>query len=105
MKNTPSPQIENLLAKVKESVESGNYIIRAHALIRLNEREISVKDTLYVLAHGYHEKQKTSYDLAYKTWKYAIRGKTGDGLDIRVIIAFVEKMAIITVIRLKKRRT
>jgi hypothetical protein len=98
----PCPS-RNLLWKIKESIRSGNYIIRKHALERLNEREISLKDALYALSHGYHEKQKTSFDTVFQTWKYSIRGKTTDGLSVRVIVAFVEKMAIITVIKLQKR--
>lgn len=98
-------QIVNLLEKIRKCVETGSYLIREHALQRLGEREISLKDALYVLTHGYHEKLKTTFDTVFKTWKYSIRGKTRDGVEIRIIVAFVEKMAIITVIKLGKRNT
>ncbi|MBS3905112.1 MAG: hypothetical protein KGZ39_07290 [Simkania sp.] len=38
--------------------------------------------------------------LAHSVWKYAIRGKTEDLREVRVIIAFSEEMIIITVIDL-----
>ncbi len=103
MKRDKPAQIDNLLEKIKKCVETGTYSVREHAFERLSERKISLKDTLYVLTHGYHEKQKTSFDSAFQTWKYSIRGRTKDNLDLRVIVAFVEKMAIITVIKLERR--
>lgn len=40
------------------------------------------------------------FDKFNQTWKYSIRGKTIDEQDIRVIIAIVEEIIIITVIKL-----
>ena len=57
---------------------------------RLLEREIELPDVLYVLKNGYHEKRKTTFDEVFQSWKYAIRGKTLDELDIRIILAFEE---------------
>ncbi len=84
----------------------GDYRFSSHAVQRGLERVISFQDTLYVLRHGVHEKKKTSFDYKRNTWKYAIRGKTIDGADTRVIIAFETGMVVITIIRLikKKRR-
>ncbi len=104
MKSDRPAQIGNLLERIRESVKTGNYIVRKHALERLNERAISLKDIGHVLIRGYHEKEKTSFDSLFQTWKYSIRGRTMDGLDVRVIVSFVEMMAIITVIRLEKWR-
>lgn len=100
MKPHRPPQIQDLLGKIKECIENGKYVLTKHAMIRVDERKVSLKDVLYTLRHGYHEKQKTSYDEVFRTWKYSIRGKTLDGANIRVIVAFVEKMAILTVIRI-----
>lgn len=71
-----------------------------HALQRESERNIDLPDVIYVLRNGYHEKRKTSFDEAFQTWKYAIRGNTLDDIDIRVIIAFDDSgMMIITVMQ------
>ena len=55
-------------------------------------------DTLRVLRIGIHEKEKTRFQDS--AWRYAIRGKTEDYREVRVIIAFVDEMIIITVIDL-----
>jgi hypothetical protein len=34
-------------------------------------------------------------------WRYAIRGKTLDGINLRIIVAFEKEMVIITVMSLK----
>ena len=66
----------------------------------LEERFISLRETLHVLKNGYHEETYSVFEVKKQIWKYAIRGKTPDGVDLRVIVAFVEKMAIITVIEI-----
>jgi hypothetical protein len=93
-------QLKNLLNEVKECIETENYRFSKHAIQRGKERLISYQDTLYVLANGIHEEKKTSFDFVHGTWKYAIRGRTADGIATRVIIAFEEGMVIITVISL-----
>lgn len=90
-------QTEQLFSVIGECIEQGRYILTEHALQRLNERAITVNDAEYVLKNGYHEKRKTSFDEVFNTWKYAIRGKTVEQLDIRIIIAFDQDgMIVIT---------
>jgi hypothetical protein len=48
-----------------------------------------------------HEKDKDLFDVKRQMWKYAIRGKTLDGINLRIIVAFEKEMVIITVMRLK----
>lgn len=52
-------------------------------------------DVIYVLQNGYHEKRKTCFDEGFGTWKYAIREKTLDNIDLRTIVAFDDEMLII----------
>lgn len=101
VQNRPK-QTENLLAKIKRHIDSGNFRLSKHANKRQSEREISLPKVLYVLTHGYHEERMSLFDNVFQTWKYAIRGKTLDGVDVRVIVAFVDEMIIITVIRVTK---
>jgi hypothetical protein len=57
-----------------------------------------------VLKNGYHEKVKTSFDEMFQTWKYAIRGKTLENWDIRIIVTFdATQMIIITVMHVLGR--
>ena len=90
-----------LLRKVKEHIQKGTYLISAHALQRQNERLIDLKNVLYALKNGIHEKDKDLFDVKRQMWKYAIHGKTIDRINLRVIVSFEEKMIIITVVRLK----
>ncbi|MFI5343400.1 MAG: DUF4258 domain-containing protein [Chlamydiales bacterium] len=93
------PKIENLLEKIRECLEQKRYTHTEHAIVRQKEREITLPEIRYVLTTGYEEKIKTVFDEQYKTWNYAIRGKTKiDKLDVRVIVSFDERgMLIITV--------
>jgi hypothetical protein len=105
MKKLKRPtQLEELFPKIRACIEQGLYRQSKHAIDRELERQIDLPDVLYVLKTGYHEKQKTSFDEVFETWKYAVRGKTLDNLDIRIIIAFDEEgMMIITVMHVLKR--
>jgi hypothetical protein len=70
----------------------------------MKDRDITLPDTIYVLKKGRFEKQKTCFDERSKKWRYAIRGKTRDNVEIRVVITFDDKgMIIITVIDLVKK--
>ncbi len=56
----------------------------------------------YVLKTGWHEKAKDQYDVQNKAWNYAIRGKTVDTRELRVVVSFDEEgLLIITVIDLE----
>ena len=95
------PKIPNLLDAVRSSVESGRYFDTRHATDRQAERSISRTEVLYVLEHGRHEKSKDQYQERYRAWNYAIRGRTIDKRDVRVIVSFDENnMLIVTAIEL-----
>jgi uncharacterized protein DUF4258 len=88
------------VAKAREYISRQAYRVSVHALQRLEQRSISLREILYVLKNGYHEEAYSVFEVKRQSWKYAIRGKTPDAVDLRVIVAFVEKMAIITVIEI-----
>ena len=91
------------IKKAREHIRKGTYIIRKHAMDRQEERMIQLADILNVLEHGFHEEKHSLFDTKYQLWKYAIRGKSLDRDDLRVIIAFPQEMAIITVMRITKK--
>jgi len=93
---------ENLLEKIKRYIDSGSYIITNHAIKRQDERSILAIDILHILKNGRHEEDKTLFKVKYQSWNYAIRGKTIDGVDLRVVVAFEKKMVVITVIKIIK---
>ncbi len=95
------PKLQNLLDAVRSSVDSGHYFDTRHATDRQAERSISRTEILYVLKNGRHEKSKDQYQERYQAWNYAIRGRTIDKRDVRIIVSFDENnMLIITAIEL-----
>jgi len=98
-KATP-PQISDLLRKVRACIQFDRWTFSVHAVARRKERKIDLQDITFVLQNGFHEEKKTVYDEHNKSWKYAIRGTTIDGDDLRIIVTFVtEDLFVITVIR------
>lgn len=61
-----------LLRKIKDSIQKGTYIVSAHALQRQNERLVNLKHVLYALKNGKHEVEKDLFDVKKQMWKYAI---------------------------------
>ena len=95
-------KIKDLMATVKISVESGKYLDTRHGLERQTERLITRPEVLFVLRNGHHEKKKDKWDAHYLAWNYAVRGKTLDKRELRVVISFDENgMLIITAIELR----
>ena len=57
-----------------------------------------------MLTNGRHEKNKDQYQERYQAWNYAIRGRTVDKRDLRVVVSFDEdNMLVITAVDLGAR--
>ncbi len=102
-KQATRPEKEpELLQKIKDAINLGNFRDVTHASERASEREITRPEYLYVLKTGRHEKKKDEFKEEYNTWNYAIRGNTIDEKELRVIVSFDENnMLIITLIALE----
>lgn len=96
-------KLENVIALTRTLLEKGNYVISSHAKINQGKRRFTVGDLKNVINTGYHEKRKDEFKTEFEDWNYAIRGKTLDGEQARVCIAFQEesRFIVITVIRLE----
>ena len=91
------------MTTIAACIEEGRYLDTRHATERQHERQILRSDVLHVLQDGYHEKRKDTFDESFKAWNYAIRGKTVDKKDLRIIVSFDSAgMLIITAIDLSK---
>lgn len=101
-KKPPKLNNDELLKRVLSAVESGDYLDTRHATDRKSERGISRLEIEYALKSGWHEKRKDKFDETYSSWNYAMRGKTIDKRDLRIAIAFQEKMLIITAMEVGK---
>ena len=93
----------NLIEIIRRHIELRRYRFTKHALDRLQERSLELSDVIHVLNTGSHEKEKTAFSNELQTWNYAIKGKTLEGVNARVVIAFEQNMIIITVVRLSRR--
>ena len=102
-KQSTRPQKEpELLQKIRDAINSGNFRDVRHATERAAEREVTRAEYLYILKNGRHEKKKDEFKEEYNSWNYAIRGKTVDDRELRVIVTFEENgLLIITVIDLE----
>lgn len=98
-------KIENLLERIRNCIHLGTYRDTFHANVRKIERNISLPEIIYVLKTGRHEKNKDHFEEVFNAWNYAIRGKTIDGLDLRIIVSFDEEreLLIITCLYLKEK--
>ena len=95
------PKIQNLAEIVLDCIRRGNYYDTRHVVSRQAVRNINRMEVLYILKNGRHEKRKDQYQERYKAWNYAIRGRTLDKRELRVVVSFDENnMLIITAIEL-----
>lgn len=96
-------KLSNLMSVIRECIVQGRYLDTRHALQRQDERGITRPEVLYVLKNGHHEKKKDQFGEIYQTWSYAVRGKTVDRGELRIVVSFDESgMLIITAIDLSK---
>ena len=97
-------KIPELMSVIRACIEEGRYLDTRHAWERQNDRRINRPEILYVLKCGRHEKSKDKFNEFHHTWNYAVRGKTVDRRELRVIVSFDENgILIITAIELRKR--
>ena len=95
----------DVLKLVKECIENGRYLDTRHATDRQSERSINRLEVIYVLKNGHHEKRKDKFEDRFNVWNYAIRGKTLDKRDLRIVVSFDEnvQLLIITAIEILKK--
>jgi len=97
------PKLPQLMERISKALDSGKYRDVVHAQIRQQERQITRPEYTYVLRNGFHEARKDQFMPEYNAWNYAIRGRTVDRRDLRVVVSFDEDgMLIITTIEVGK---
>ena len=98
-----SSKAKNVSAKVKECVLAQQVLDTRHSMSRGTERNVRYSDVLYVLKTGWHEAKKDEWKEEFKSWNYSIRGKTVDGIELRIPVFFEEDFVVIaTVVKLEK---
>ena len=89
-----------LLKAIHKHLAEDRYRVTKHADAELKNDNLDLLDVVHVLKTGKHDHSKTGLDTHRQIWKYAIEGRIEDARKIRVIIAFIEEMLIITVMEL-----
>ncbi len=89
--STRPPKLPNVLKTVQDHVRKGRIIDTRHSKTRAIERLITFAEIIQVLEQGRHEKVKDEWKPEHKAWNYSIRGKTLDGLELRVPVFFDNK--------------
>lgn len=95
MKRKRPPKIADLMNRVREALDAGRYVDMVHAQERQAQRNITRPEYAYVLRHGYHEARKDQFEPHYGAWNYAIRGKTIDQRELRVVVSFDDGLMLI----------
>lgn len=106
MARTKPDKIENLLERIVTCISTGAYRDTYHAIERRQQRHITLPEIIHVLTTGRYEKSKDKFDETFNAWNYAMRGRTLDGLDLRVIVSFDEEkdLLIITAFYIEERQ-
>jgi len=88
---------KRILKSMREKIRTNQYVMTLHAEEEMNDDQLSIYDVESVILNGeILERQK---DPITAEWKYRIKGKTIDGVDVEVItkISPTGKLVIITV--------
>ena len=95
---SPKADEQVLREAVHVAIETGEYIILPHARQRCRERDVSAMDIEFVLAHGHRAKARDRFAPSLRRWSYGFEGRTIDGNQLRVIVAILERLGIVTVV-------
>lgn len=103
------PKQKDVFRIACDAVEAGRYGYTFHGNERLDQRIVKLglaePDVAFVIKRGNREERKDTWSLTHQNWVYAIRGKTKDGIDLRVCFALEQLsgghwIVIVTVINL-----
>ncbi len=103
MKKTQDGYLDDAQLKneIIRHIKEDRYRLTKHADEELKKDDLDLNDALHVLKIGRHNRDKTRFDAGTQKWRYAIQGKTKDlKKEVRVIVAFIGNMLIITVMEL-----
>lgn len=105
---------DDVLAQTKRLLSANAYVFTGHARMRLDKRELTALEALYVLRNGHRKPARDRFNetdqngFKVNRWSYVFEGKTLDERHLRIAISFKETnnlselLLIITVIDLDK---
>jgi hypothetical protein len=89
------PKIEILIDITRQAAEDGHLLYSSHANERMAQRNIIKPEVEYILSNGHHEARKDKFNKEFESWDYAIKGKTIDGRNLRIIIAIISPNVLV----------
>lgn len=95
---------EELGRAIRKAMDLGRYVILPHARQRCRERQVDDLDIQFVLEHGRRVKARDKYDSFLDAWSYCLEGQTLDERSLRVIIALLEHLVVVTVVVLEEKK-
>ncbi|MBS0654331.1 MAG: DUF4258 domain-containing protein [Verrucomicrobia bacterium] len=97
---------KKLLETIRQLIALNRYRTSSHFQEREKQRSIFLWEALHVLQHGAHEEVRDEWDHKYQVWKYAIKGRTVDARELRVVVSVLvtEGLLLITVYDLNSKR-
>ncbi len=90
---------DNVIQDVIEAMENGSLRLSTHAQLRMAERSIVLSDIEEAIYSSVREDHKDQLTKDGKDWKYALRGNSETGKDLRIVVLFDDpKVLVITAI-------
>lgn len=97
---------KKLLEMIRQLIALNRYRSSGHFQEREKQRQIFLWEVLHVLQHGSHEEERDEWDHKHQLWKYAVKGRTLDGRELRIVVSILVKkcLLLITVYDLNSKR-
>lgn len=101
MTNRPDrSEAADILSEIQAAAAAGGVVPSKHARLRMSERNVTLPEIVYVLETGVLEDARTRVEP--EGTSHAVRGETVDGRVLRVVVALVQRVLIVTVVDLSK---
>lgn len=88
-------KVKSIMQASAQAVKAGRLLYSAHANSRMKERGIIKPEVEHILSHGHHEARKDQFNEEFGAWDYAIRGKTLEGRNLRIVVAAVDPNVLV----------
>lgn len=91
------PKHSDVLGLARARLASGRFRDSRHAGEKKQERDIDFYDVERVIKTGWREASEDRFKTEHQSWTYAIRGRTLDGVDVRIVVALDEEDYLVIV--------
>jgi hypothetical protein len=86
-----------LMSIVQFALKQGALRYSEHALLRMDQRNISIFEIELIIKYGTHEPSLDEFDEKYHYWRYVIRNRDVDDRDLAISVDIEEDPDVIIV--------